>query len=73
MVVPTNIRELKNYLKDSVPRIILLNKTFDFIGSEGKSTSDGCFFLECGDGFQYSLDESDTCVGRRKTQVNRTQ
>jgi hypothetical protein len=69
VVVPKNIRELKNYLKDHVPRIVLLNKTFDFTDTEGTTTSDGCYFIECGEGFQYSLEVSDTCNGRRKTQV----
>lgn len=71
-VTPKNIKELKNYLKDDVPRIILLDKTYDFTGSEGNATSDGCFFRKCGPGFQYSLAESDTCDGREMTNVSLT-
>ncbi|EQC25949.1 hypothetical protein SDRG_16206 [Saprolegnia diclina VS20] len=41
-VYPTNINELKAYLQDAVPRVIVLNKTFDFRGSEGKKTETGC-------------------------------
>ncbi|KAJ1524208.1 hypothetical protein ONE63_010729 [Megalurothrips usitatus] len=69
VVVPKSIKELKNYLKDDVPRVILLNQTFDFVGSEKTVTRDGCFFKKCGPGFQYSLAESDTCVGRERTKV----
>ncbi|XP_034235640.1 probable pectin lyase B [Thrips palmi] len=68
-VTPKNIKELKNFLKDDVPRIILLDKTFDFTGSQGLATSDGCFFKKCGPGFQYSLAQSDTCDGREMTNV----
>ncbi|OQR89942.1 pectin lyase, partial [Thraustotheca clavata] len=41
-VYPKNIVELQTYLKDSVPRVIILNKAFDFRGSEGKKTETGC-------------------------------
>lgn len=70
MVVPQTIKELKQYLKDDVPRIVLLNRTFDFTGSEGTETREGCVFLPCGRGRQYSLAESDTCDGRQPTDVS---
>jgi pectin lyase len=41
-VYPTTIAELQKYLKDSAPRVIVLNKTFDFRGSEGNKTEIGC-------------------------------
>ncbi|XP_026279528.1 uncharacterized protein LOC113207256 [Frankliniella occidentalis] len=69
VVYPKNLNALKNYLKDDVPRIIVLNRTYDFTGWEGSVTKAGCFFRKCGEGFQYSLDESDTCVGREMTSV----
>jgi pectin lyase len=41
-VYPTTIAQLKAYLSDSVPRVIILNKAFDFRGSEGTKTESGC-------------------------------
>lgn len=72
VVVPQTIKELKQYLKDDVPRVVLLNRTFDFTGSEGTATREGCVFLPCGRGRQYSLAESDTCDGRQRADVSPT-
>ncbi|KAF1790468.1 Pectin lyase fold [Phytophthora cactorum] len=41
-VYPTSLAELKNYLKDSQPRVIVLKTTFDFRGTEGTTTETGC-------------------------------
>ncbi|TYZ61026.1 hypothetical protein PybrP1_009606 [[Pythium] brassicae (nom. inval.)] len=41
-VYPKTTAELKSYLSDSQPRVIILNKTFDFRGTEGKKTEPGC-------------------------------
>ncbi|RLN57366.1 hypothetical protein BBJ28_00004339 [Nothophytophthora sp. Chile5] len=41
-VYPQNLAELKSFLKDDQPRVIVLDKTFDFRGSEGKTTEKGC-------------------------------
>ncbi|KAE9093661.1 hypothetical protein PF010_g17394 [Phytophthora fragariae] len=41
-VYPTTTAQLVAYLKDSVPRVIVLNKTFDFRGTEGTTTEAGC-------------------------------
>ncbi|KAH8150309.1 uncharacterized protein LAJ45_05520 [Morchella importuna] len=41
-VYPTTIAELKSYLTDSSARVIMLNKEFNFIGSEGTVTESGC-------------------------------
>lgn len=41
-VTPTTNAELVSYLTDNVARVIILNKTFDFTGSEGNVTGDGC-------------------------------
>ncbi|OQR86673.1 pectin lyase [Achlya hypogyna] len=57
-VYPKTIQELKDLLKDDAPRVIVLNKTFDFRGSEGTKTETGCqpdYTRECIDkknGFQ---------------------
>ncbi|KAE9061205.1 hypothetical protein PF010_g29902, partial [Phytophthora fragariae] len=42
LVYPASLDDLKNYLKDSQPRVIVLTKTFDFRGSEGTKTETGC-------------------------------
>jgi hypothetical protein len=34
-VIPKDIKELASLLADSTPRVILLDKLYDFIGSEG--------------------------------------
>jgi pectin lyase len=41
-VYPTSVEELTNYLTDDEARVIILNKEFDFIGTEGDVTEDGC-------------------------------
>ncbi|KAG7378115.1 hypothetical protein PHYBOEH_000485 [Phytophthora boehmeriae] len=41
-VYPNSLNELKNYLKDSQPRVIVLKTTFDFRGTEGTKTETGC-------------------------------
>ncbi|GAB9477755.1 hypothetical protein Gpo141_00014896, partial [Globisporangium polare] len=41
-VYPKDINELKSYLSDSQPRVIYLNKAYDFRGSEGSKTENGC-------------------------------
>ncbi|GMF38718.1 unnamed protein product [Phytophthora lilii] len=41
-VYPTTIDELFKYLSDDQARVIVLKQEFNFIGTEGKSTSAGC-------------------------------
>lgn len=38
---PADINQLEAWLKDSVARTIVLNKEYNFIGSQGKVTEDG--------------------------------
>ncbi|PSN70595.1 pectin lyase-like protein [Corynespora cassiicola Philippines] len=40
--VPKDINELKSWLADNTPRVILIDKTYDFLGSEGTVTETGC-------------------------------
>jgi pectin lyase len=40
--IPANIAQLKSWLADAVPRVILLDRTFDFTNTEGKVTEEGC-------------------------------
>jgi hypothetical protein len=45
-VYPTTIAELKSYLTDSSARVIMLNREFNFIGSEGTVTESGmCTYI----------------------------
>lgn len=48
---------LQSWLADSTARVILIDKTFDFRGSEGTATSAGCYQTTCtiADGGQYYL------------------
>ncbi|KAG7383198.1 hypothetical protein PHYPSEUDO_003932 [Phytophthora pseudosyringae] len=41
-VYPTTTAELISYLKDSEPRVVVLNQEFDFRGTEGSTTEAGC-------------------------------
>ncbi|PYI01649.1 pectin lyase pelB [Aspergillus sclerotiicarbonarius CBS 121057] len=41
-VYPTTTAELVSYLGDSQPRVIMLDRTFDFTGTEGTETTSGC-------------------------------
>lgn len=39
---PSDISQLKTWLSDSTPRVILIDKEFNFLGSEGKCTNCEC-------------------------------
>lgn len=41
-VYPADIGELTSHLTDDEPRVIVLSKEYNFIGSEGKTTENGC-------------------------------
>lgn len=41
-VYPSSNDELVSYLGDDQPRVIVLQKTFDFRGTEGSTTETGC-------------------------------
>lgn len=41
-VAPKTTEELRSYLKDDQPRVILVTKTFDITGLEGTTTATGC-------------------------------
>lgn len=41
-VYPTTTEELTGYLTDDEARVIILNQEFNFIGTEGEVTEDGC-------------------------------
>ncbi|CUS08299.1 unnamed protein product [Tuber aestivum] len=39
---PADIKELRSWLTDSTPRVIMLKKEYNFIGSQGTVTATGC-------------------------------
>lgn len=41
-VTPKDIEELTTYLTDDEARVIILDKEYNFLGSEGETTEDGC-------------------------------
>ena len=49
------------YLGDSEPRVIVLNKEFDFTDSEGSTTSSGCSPWGTGDQCQIAINKDDWC------------
>ncbi|EEY18411.1 pectin lyase [Verticillium alfalfae VaMs.102] len=44
---PADIKQLAAWLADSTPRVILIDREFNFIGSEGTATSAGCENKDC--------------------------
>ncbi|KAF2810646.1 pectin lyase-like protein [Mytilinidion resinicola] len=62
---PADIAELKTWLTDSTTRVIVLNKEYNFIGSEGSVTETGCrpASNKCpGDGGQDAINHADWCT-----------
>ncbi|OJD40784.1 polysaccharide lyase family 1 protein [Diplodia corticola] len=61
--VPADIDELTSWLTDDEPRVILLDKEYDFTGSEGTKTEDGCRpdSNTCGSSGQDALNGPDWC------------
>ncbi|KAL1297519.1 hypothetical protein AAFC00_005036 [Neodothiora populina] len=60
-VYPSTTDELVSYLGDSSPRVIVLTKTFDFTGTEGKTTASGCSPWGTGSGCQQAINKDDWC------------
>ncbi|OTA36925.1 hypothetical protein BTJ68_03750 [Hortaea werneckii EXF-2000] len=60
---PADIDELNEWLTDDTPRVIMLDKTYDFSGSEGTATETGCIpdSNTCGSSGQNALDGPDWC------------
>ncbi|KAI5202118.1 putative pectin lyase [Aureobasidium subglaciale] len=60
-VYPTTTDELVSYLGDSKPRVIILNKTFDFRGTEGTTSAKGCSPWGTGSLCQQAIDKDGWC------------
>ncbi|KAK7511169.1 pectin lyase A precursor [Phyllosticta citriasiana] len=63
-VYPSTTDELVSYLEDDVARVIILNKEFDFKGTEGTVTENGCRPASntCGTSGQDAINEADWCT-----------
>jgi pectin lyase len=60
-VYPSSTAQLIQYLSDSSPRVIVLTKTFDFTGTEGTATSDGCAPWGTGSQCQQAINKDNWC------------
>ena len=60
-VYPTTTDELVSYLGDSSARVIIIDQTFDFTGTEGTTTSTGCAPWGTASGCQTAIDQNDWC------------
>lgn len=40
--IPKDNAQLVEWLTDATPRVIMLDRTFDFLAAEGKKTEQGC-------------------------------
>ncbi|KAI0596526.1 pectate lyase a [Biscogniauxia sp. FL1348] len=61
-VYPSTTAELVSYLGDSSPRVIVLQKTFDFTGTEGTVTASGCAPWGTGSACQTAINLHDWCT-----------
>ncbi|KAH7305737.1 putative pectate lyase [Rhexocercosporidium sp. MPI-PUGE-AT-0058] len=60
-VYPSTIAQLISYLGSSSPQVIVLTKTFDFTGSQGKTTSSGCSPWGTASGCQQAINKDNWC------------
>ncbi|KAJ3544268.1 hypothetical protein NM208_g3148 [Fusarium decemcellulare] len=62
-VTPKNIKELVTYLTDKTPRVIVLDRTYDFTGSEGTVREKGCAPWGTGKGCQLAINAANNWCG----------
>lgn len=62
-VTPKNIKELVTYLTDKTPRVIVLDKIYDFTGSEGTVREKGCAPWGTGKGCQLAINAANNWCG----------
>jgi pectin lyase len=60
-VYPTSTSELVKYLGDSSARVIILDRTFDFTGTEGTATETGCAPYGTASGCQTAINKNSWC------------
>ncbi|RAK77437.1 polysaccharide lyase family 1 protein, partial [Aspergillus fijiensis CBS 313.89] len=61
-VYPTTTDELVSYLGDSSARVIVLQQTFDFTGTEGTTTATGCAPWTTASACQLAINQNDWCT-----------
>ncbi|PYI17973.1 pectin lyase 1 [Aspergillus japonicus CBS 114.51] len=61
-VYPSTTDELVSYLGDSEARVIILEKTFDFTGTEGTTTATGCAPWGTASACQVAINQNDWCT-----------
>lgn len=70
-VTPNNNAELTNYLRQQGPLNIIITKTFDFRGTEGRATETGCAPYGTGPACQLAINANNWCPKTApKAQVN---
>ncbi|KAH6876408.1 pectin lyase fold/virulence factor [Thelonectria olida] len=60
-VYPKSTSELVSYLGDSSPRVIILDRTFDFTGTEGTASETGCAPWGTGSACQTAINKDKWC------------
>lgn len=60
-VYPTTTAQLTSYLTDSSARVIILDRTFDFTGTEGTSTETGCAPYGTASACQVAINKDSWC------------
>lgn len=65
-VFPKSNAELVSYLGDSTPRVIVLDREFNFIGSEGRTTATGCAPFGTGASCQTAINANNWCTNYQK-------
>ncbi|KAF8721914.1 Pectate lyase, partial [Rhizoctonia solani] len=60
--IPSSPQQLKQWLEDNTPRVIILDKTYDFTDTEGSATGPGCKPWSCSPNVQFALNGPDWCA-----------
>ncbi|KAL6915207.1 hypothetical protein FSST1_012967 [Fusarium sambucinum] len=61
-VYPTTTAQLVSYLGDSSARVIILDRTFDFTGTEGTTSATGCAPYGTASACQLAINKDDWCT-----------
>ncbi|KAI8812998.1 putative pectin lyase precursor [Cladochytrium replicatum] len=68
-IVPATNAELLAALAGTSPRVVVLNKVFDFTSSEGTITETGCAPWSCSPNPQQAINKVNYCNGQKSTTV----
>lgn len=61
-VTPTTTAQLVSYLGDSSARVIILDRTFDFTGTEGTTSATGCAPYGTASACQLAINKDNWCT-----------